>query len=133
MFLASIGPGDFLVDVGLGQVGDFTHAGKPHFLCDLGRTAVKRAAKNVGKAQHVVGLAGVVRAPRAELAAGVSANIGSCALAQRMQVETAVQMPNSKIKHTIFVISRLIDSYKVYSSNALESVVSHRADCKFTG
>jgi len=69
-FLAGIGSCHFLADVGLGQVGDFAHAGQLHFLGDLGRAAVERAAEDVRKTQHVVDLVRVVRAAGGDDAVG---------------------------------------------------------------
>ncbi|KEH12384.1 hypothetical protein GY15_21180 [Delftia sp. 670] len=62
--LALVGSGDFIADVLLGQCGDFAHAGQLHGFGDLGGAAVQRATEDVGEAQDVVDLVGVVRTAR---------------------------------------------------------------------
>ena len=69
-FLAGVGVGHFLADVGLGQVRDLAHAGQLHGLGDLGRAAVQRAAKDVWEAQDVVDLIRIVGAARGDDAVG---------------------------------------------------------------
>mmetsp|Transcript_6694 Transcript_6694/g.28042 ORF Transcript_6694/g.28042 Transcript_6694/m.28042 type:complete len:406 (-) Transcript_6694:2611-3828(-) len=59
--LAGVGGGHFVRGLGLGQRGDLAHAGQLHALGDLGRAAVQRAAEDVGEAQDVVDLVGIVR------------------------------------------------------------------------
>ena len=60
-FLAGIGRGHFVADLGLGEIRDFLHAGQLHLSRDLRGAAVQRAAEDVGEAQHVVHLVRIIR------------------------------------------------------------------------
>ena len=59
--LAGIGVGHLVTGLGLGQGGNFTHAGQLHLLGDARGTAVQCAPEDVREAQHVVDLVRIVR------------------------------------------------------------------------
>ena len=60
--LASIGGGNGFVLLGLCQIGNGMHGGNFHCIGDGGCTTVKRATEDVGEAQDVIDLVGVVGA-----------------------------------------------------------------------
>ncbi|XQU68068.1 NAD-specific glutamate dehydrogenase [Cupriavidus sp. H18C1] len=69
-FLARVGGGHRVVGLGLGQLGDRLDAGQLHFLGDLGRTAIERAAEDVREAEDVIDLVRIVRTAGGDDAVG---------------------------------------------------------------
>ncbi len=69
-FLAGVGAGDFIVLLGLRQIGDGLDARQLHFLGDARGAGIHGAAEDEGEAQDVVDLVRVVRAAGCDDAVG---------------------------------------------------------------